>query len=103
MSATSPTVKRRFRTVPTNCLLLPNTLPHFRELEEYWRLSPDGWRERLSAAWPGAWLEVAGHGNCLVATAAQLGLAFEELTRAELDAHDPRYPVLTTIVCRRPQ
>jgi hypothetical protein len=117
-----------------DCLLLPNTLPHFRELEpalsnamrvvrpggtilasaagllpltgdvpEYWRLSPDGWRERLSAAWPGASLEVAGHGNCLVAIAAQLGLALEELTHAELDAHDPRYPVLTTIVCHRPQ
>jgi hypothetical protein len=26
--------------------------------------------------------------------------SLEELTRAELDAHDPRYPVLTTIVCR---
>lgn len=117
-----------------DCLLLPNTLPHFRELElalsnairivrpggailasaagllpltgdvpEYWRLSPDGWRERLSAAWPGASLEIAGHGNCLTAVAAQLGPALEELTGAELDAHDPRYPVLTTIVCRTPQ
>ena len=69
------------RSIPNrayDCLLLPNTLPHFRELEpalsnairvvrpggailasaagllpltgdvpEYWRLSPDGWRERL--------------------------------------------------------
>jgi SAM-dependent methyltransferase len=117
-----------------DCLLLPNTLPHFRELEpalsnairvvrpggaivasaagllpltgdvpEYWRLSPDGWRERLSAAWPGATLEISGHGNCLTVVAAQLGLALEELTPAELDAHDPRYPVLTTIVCRAPQ
>jgi hypothetical protein len=117
-----------------DCLLLPNTLPHFRELEralsnairvvrpggtilasaagllpltgdvpEYWRLSPDGWRECLSAAWPGATLEIAGHGNCLAALAAQLGLALEELTHAELDVLDPRYPVLTTIVCRTPQ
>jgi hypothetical protein len=62
-----------------------------------------GWRERLSAASLGASLEVAGHGNCLVAMAAQLGLALEELTRAELDVHDPRHPVLRTIVCRRPQ
>jgi SAM-dependent methyltransferase len=117
-----------------DCLLLPNTLPHFRELEpalsnairvvrpggailasaagllpltgdvpDYWRLSPDGWRERLSAAWPGATLEIVGHGNCLAAIAAQLGLALEELTQAELDAYDVRYPVLTTIVCRTPQ
>jgi SAM-dependent methyltransferase len=82
------------RSIPNrayDCLLLPNTLPHFRELEpalsnairvvrpggailasaagllpltgdvpEYWRLSPDGWRERLSAAWPGATLEISG-------------------------------------------
>ena len=125
------------RVIPDHaydCLLLPNTLPHFRELgsalsnairvvrpggtilasaagllpltgdvPDYWRLSPDGWRERLSAAWPGAALEIAGHGNCLTAVAAQLGLALEELSRDELDAHDPRYPVLTTIVCRTPQ
>ena len=124
-------------TIPNHtydCLLLPNTLPHFRELEpalsnamrvvrpggvilasaagllpltgdvpEYWRLSPDGWRERLSTAWPGATLEIAGHGNCLSAMAAQLGLALEELSDAELNFYDPRFPVLTTIVCRTPQ
>jgi hypothetical protein len=116
-----------------DCLLLPNTLPHFRALErclahvarvvrrggvvlasaagllpltgdasEYWRLTPDGWRETLAAAWPGAILEIAGHGNCLAAVAAQLGLAVEELTHAELDVHDPRFPVLTTMMCRLP-
>ena len=117
-----------------DCLLLPNTLPHFRELDrclahalrvvrpggtilasaagllpltgdvpEYWRLTPDGWREKLGAAWPGATLEIAGHGNCLAAMAAQLGLALEELTDAELEVHDPRFPVLTTIAARLPQ
>jgi hypothetical protein len=125
------------RVIPSqsyDCLLLPNTLPHFRELDlalahalrvvrpggtilasaggllpltgdapDYWRLSPDGWRERLGAAWPGTSLEVTGHGNCLAAVAAQLGLALEELTAAELDVRDPRYPVLTTICCRLPR
>lgn len=115
-----------------DCLLLPQTLPHLRELElclghawrvvrpggvilasaaglipltgdvpDYWRLSPDGWREKLSSAWPGS--EVHGHGNCLSAVAAQLGLALEELSEAELDVYDPRYPLLTTIVCRKPR
>jgi hypothetical protein len=28
------------------------------------------------------------------------GLAMEELTEEELDAHDPLYPVLVTAVCR---
>jgi hypothetical protein len=122
--------------IPTNtynCLLLPNTLQHFRELDrclahavrvvapggailassggslpltgdvpDYWRLSPDGWRELLARAWPGAEITVSGHGNCLAAVAAQMGLAVEELTSAELDVHDSRYPVLTTIACRKP-
>jgi len=117
-----------------DCLLLPNALPHFRELDrclahalrvvrpggtilasvagllpltgdapEYWRLTPDGWRQKLGAAWAGAALEIAGHGNCLSAVAAQLGLALEELTEAELDVQDPRFPVLTTILCRVPR
>jgi hypothetical protein len=117
-----------------DCLLLPNALPHFRELDlalfhaarivrpggailasaagllpltgdgpDYWRFSPEGWREKLAAAWPGATLEIVAHGNCLTAAAAQLGLALEELTTTELDVHDPRFPVLTTIGCRLPR
>jgi hypothetical protein len=117
-----------------DCLLLPNTLPHLRELDralvqlrrivrpggvilasaagllpltgdvpEFSRLTPDGWRHRLASAWPGATIEVRGHGNCLAAVAAQLGLALEELTPSELDVDDPRYPVLSTIAARFPQ
>jgi hypothetical protein len=122
--------------IPTrsyDCLLLPNALPHFRELDlalaqiarivrpggailasaagllpltgdapDYWRFSPDGWRERLAASWPGMTIEVAGHGNCLAAVAAQFGLALEELTEAELNVCDPRFPVLITIAGRMP-
>jgi hypothetical protein len=117
-----------------DCLLLPNTLPHFRELDlalrqarrvvrpggtilasaagmipltgdapEYSRLTPDGWRDRLASVWPGAAVEVKGHGNCLSAIASQMGLATQELTAAELDVHDPRYPVLVTIIGRLPR
>jgi SAM-dependent methyltransferase len=120
--------------IPTgayDCLLLPNTLQHFRDLAgglanarrvlrpggtilasmagllpltgdvaDYWRLSPEGWRDQLAAAWPGSAIEVEGHGNCLAAMASQLGLAMEELSRTELDVFDPRFPVLTTVVCR---
>ena len=116
-----------------DCLLLPNTFPHFRDLDrclaqafrvvrpggailasagglipltgdvaDYWRLSPDGWREVLAPAWRGADVTVTGHGNCLAAVAAQMGLVVEELSDAELDVEDARYPVLTTIACRRP-
>ena len=116
-----------------DCLLLPNTLPHLRELDraltqaarivrpggtilasaagllpltgdvpDYWRLSPDGWRDRLATAWPDGQISVSQHGNCLSAAAAMMGLAVEELTEAELDVQDPRYPVLTTIAYRKP-
>jgi hypothetical protein len=117
-----------------DCLLLPNALTFFRQLDrclahalrvvrpggailasvagllpltgdvaEYWRLTPSAWRDTLAAAWPDATLDIAGHGNCLSAIGAQLGLALEELTAAELDVHDPRFPVLTTILCRLPR
>jgi hypothetical protein len=117
-----------------DCLLLPNALPHFRELDlalaqiarivrpggailasaagllpltgdvpDYWRFSPVGWREKLNASWPGMSIEITGHGNCLSAVGAQLGLALEELREAELNVRDERFPVLTTIVCRVPR
>lgn len=123
------------RVIPTgayDCLLLPNTLQHFRDLEgcmrqalrvvrpggailasaagflpltsggdDYWRLTPAAWREKTATVWRDAHVEIEGYGNCLAAVAAQLGLASEELSASELDAHDPRYPVLTTILCRK--
>ena len=84
-------------TTKARCLL-----PLIGDAPEYWRLTPAGWRETLTAAWPGARLEIAGHGSYLSAVAAQLGLAVEELTAAELDVHDPGFPVLTTMLCRLP-
>jgi len=38
--------------------------------------------------------------GCLAAAAAMYGVAVEELTAGELDAIDPRYPVLVTIECQ---
>jgi SAM-dependent methyltransferase len=78
-------------------------LPLTGDVPEFSRLTPDGWRHRLASAWPGAAVDVDGHGNCLAAIAAQLGLVLEELTPSELDVDDPRYPVLSTIAARFPQ
>jgi hypothetical protein len=77
-------------------------LPLIPDGGDYWRLSPDGWRFVLEAEWAGCDVSVEAHGNCLAAAAAMYGLAREELRPSELDAHDPRYPVLTTIRCRKP-
>ena len=77
-------------------------IPLIPDGPDYWRLSPEGWREVLARVWVGAEIRVESHGNCLAAVGAMLGLANEELTPAELDARDPRYPVLVTVACRKP-
>ena len=69
---------------------------------DYWRFSAAGWIELLERIWTGCEIKVESHGNCLAAMGAMLGLAIEELTSAELDVSDPRYPVLITIICRKP-
>ena len=76
-------------------------LPMIPDGDEFWRLTPAGWRHTLAREWAGAEVTVEGHGNCLAAIAAMHGLALEELTDEELSAHDPRYPVLVTIKCRK--
>jgi SAM-dependent methyltransferase len=79
----------------------PALLPLIPDGDDHWRLTPTGWKNTLSRAWPGHQLTVEGHGNCLSAIAAMHGLALEELTDDELTARDPRYPVLVTIACRK--
>jgi SAM-dependent methyltransferase len=76
-------------------------LPLIPDGADYWRLSPEGWRLLLNREWPGRTVTVEGHGNCLAAAAAMYGLALEELTDDELNAHDPRYPLVVTIACHK--
>lgn len=81
------------------------TVPVIGQLDsggiDYWRLTPDGWRETVARAWPGCEVSVHGYGNCLASVAAVMGLAAEELTSAELDRWDPRCPALVGIRCRK--
>ena len=76
-------------------------MPLIGDGPEYWRHSADAWRDVVQLNWVGCDVEVESHGNCLVAVAAMLGLAAEELSPAEMAVHDPRYPVVTTIFCRK--
>ena len=115
-----------------DCVLLPNTLPVLRNVDgclrealrivrpggtilaagaaigqgepdgDYWRLTEPGWREVAARVWPGCGIRTVAFGNCLAATAAIQGLAHEELTRAELDVRDARFPVLVGMRCRKP-
>lgn len=79
---------------------VPAFVPLTQDVEDYWHASAHGWRVVLDRAWAGCRTAVETHGNCLAAVAAMYGIAVEELTSAELDVTDPRYPVLVTIECR---
>jgi hypothetical protein len=76
-------------------------VPLMADVPDYWRMSAAGWLEVADRCWPGCEIDVRAHGNCLAATASMMGLAAEELTEAELDAHDERYPVVVTLACRK--
>lgn len=76
-------------------------VPLVPDAPDYWRMSQAGWTEVLGRVWQDAEVGVEAHGNCLAAVAAMLGLAAEELSEAELDVKDPRYPVLITVRARR--
>jgi SAM-dependent methyltransferase len=79
----------------------PLLLPLIPDGDEFWRMSPEGWRRTLAREWAGCEVVVESHGNCLSSAAAMYGLALEELSEGELSSNDPRYPVLATIACRK--
>lgn len=79
---------------------VPVFVPLTPDVPDFWHASADGWRVVAERVWPDCHTSVETHGNCLAAAAAMYGVAAEELTAAELDVIDPRYPVLVTIECR---
>ena len=98
-------LREALRVIRPGGVILASTaafVPLTPDAPDYWHLSAAGWREIIERAWPGCEARIESHGNCLVAVAAMLGLAHEELTPSELDVEDPRYPVLVTIFCRKP-
>ena len=98
-------LKQAFRVIKPGGVVLATTagfVPLTPDYGDYWHLSAAGWRELARRAWPEGSYDVESHGNCLVASAAMMGLAWEELSEAELEDTDPRYPVLVTLVCRKP-
>jgi hypothetical protein len=92
--------RRIVRRGGTILATVPAFVPLTPDVHDYWHASADGWRIVASRVWPDCDTAVESHGNCLAAAAAMYGIAAEELTEAELDANDPRYPVLVTMSCR---
>lgn len=61
----------------------------------YWSLSPAALRRLLEEKFDSANVNVTAYGNVLAAVAFLHGLAEHELSAAELDAHDPQYPMIS--------
>jgi Methyltransferase domain len=97
-------LRTALRVVKTGGSILasaPVLLPLIPDGDDYWRFSPAGWRRLLEREWAGCDVAIEAHGNCLSASASMYGIALEELSDDELSVHDPRYPVLVTIACRK--
>jgi hypothetical protein len=69
----------------------------------YWNFTTLSARRLFEEVFSEANVRVEAYGNVLAATAFLQGLAAEELTRQELDYHDPNYEVLVTVRAVKPQ
>ncbi|MGH8900442.1 MAG: class I SAM-dependent methyltransferase [Egibacteraceae bacterium] len=65
-----------------------------------WRITPAGLACLLGSAWIGP-VTVMGYGNLRACLGMLLGEATEELTAAELDQHDPGYPLVACALAER--
>lgn len=69
---------------------------------DYWRFTSLSARRLFECAFPGAEIQVEGHGNVLAATAFLQGISSRELRPDELDFRDPDYEVLITVRAVKP-
>lgn len=92
---------RALRPGATLLAALPALAPHdAREpsSQDFWRFWPAGVTDLLARALPTSAIRVVGYGNVLSATAFLHGISAQELSAAELDYVDERFPV---VVCAR--
>jgi SAM-dependent methyltransferase len=64
---------------------------------DLWRFTPDSCRLLFGPVFGVDRVEVEGHGNLLVASAFLLGAATEDLSPAECETSDDRYPIVVTV------
>lgn len=68
----------------------------------YWSYTQAALNRLLSEAFPADAIETETFGNVLVATAFINGMGLPELSREEMDTHDPHYPVIITAKAAKP-
>jgi len=64
---------------------------------EFWRLTPAACRRLFEREFAPGSVDVHGLGNVLTCVAFLVGMAAEELSRRELQAHDASFPLLVTV------
>jgi SAM-dependent methyltransferase len=64
---------------------------------DYWRFTAQSVRRLFEEVFPPGAVQVEARGNVLAAVAFLHGLAAEELSRRELDAHDPDFEVTVAV------
>jgi len=79
----------------------PTLTPLTPDFSEYRRFTTMGLRDLVEQARFDCEFSIESFGNVLAANAALMGIAAEELTSAELDVNDSRYPVLITLLCKK--
>lgn len=87
---------------PGGVLLL--TVPYINQLQQgewgntwYWGFTELAARRAFGEFFPAESVTVESHGNVLTAISFLEGLAMQELSRDELDCHDPLYQLLITV------
>jgi glycosyltransferase involved in cell wall biosynthesis len=68
----------------------------------YWSFTSQSAGKLFAEVFPPDRVTIQAHGNVLAAAAFLFGLATQELTREELDFHDPDYELVITIRAEKP-
>jgi len=70
---------------------------------DYWRFTEASLRRLFAEFLPPENFEIIGYGNVLSCTALLYGLALHELSREELEEHDPFFPLVYGVRAVRPK
>ena len=71
-------------------------------LTDYWRFTPRAVARLFQQAFDPGEVRVRGHGNVLTQVAFLEGLAVEELSEAQLEVDDDRFPLIVCVRAVRP-
>ncbi len=101
----SNAVECLYRSLDRKGVLLV-TLPGISQLEFewdwYWSFTPLSASRLFSEVFGDSNVEVQQFGNVFAATVFLYGLAVEEVSTSDLDACDPKYPVIITVRAQKP-